>query len=167
MLFRSPVPILPVPTPTLAAPKDPDLASPVTGAGVSVGTGGQGAGQGNRAGGPGGEGVEPVWTAGPTGEQIGDAYPRKAYDAGRGGSVTLRCRELVDGRVDRCTVLDETPVGEGFGKAAVKLSRHFRFRPFTVGGRPQEAMLVIPYDLSVFDDGPRRGPDRDRDDDQD
>ena len=156
----APVPLLPAPLPTLAAPKGPELASPVTGAGVSVGTGGQGAGQGDGPGGPGGRGEsEPIWTQGPTPRQIGDAYPRDAYKAGRGGSVTLRCRELSDGRVDRCTVLDETPPGEGFGRAALKLSRAFRFRPFTLDGRTQEATLVIPYDLSVYDEGPRANDD--------
>lgn len=155
----APVAILPVPTPTLAAPRGTDLASPVTGAGVSVGTGGRGVGQGDGPGGPGGRGEgQPEWVDWPTPKEIGGAYPRAAYREGRGGSIVLRCRELADGRVDRCTVLEETPEGEGFGRAALKLSRAFRFRPFLADGRPQEAMLVIPYKLAVFD------PNRLRDD---
>lgn len=155
----APVPILPVPAPTLAAPKGPELASPMTGAGVSVGTGGQGVGAGSGPGGPGGRGGEPVWTDGPTPKEIIRAYPRAALHALRAGSITLRCRELIDGRVDRCAVLDETPLGEGFGGAALKLSRTFRFRPFTVDGQPQETMVVIPYGLAVFDENRLREPD--------
>lgn len=153
----APVEPLPVPPPMSAAPPGPAPASPVTGAGASAGTGADGVGAGSGPGGPGGSGLaDPDWTSWPQGEVVEARYPRAAYKAGRGGSVVLRCRERTDGRVDGCRVLSETPPDDGFGRAAVDLSRFFRFRPLRVDGRPTQTSLTIPYDFAVDDDGPGR-----------
>ncbi len=148
----APVEMLPVPTPTLVAPRGPDLASPVTGAGAGAATGGSGAGTGTGSGGPGGfAGVDPHWLSSPDPEQVGREYPLDAYRDGRGGSVELSCTELKDGRVKDCRVASEQPAGQGFGRAAVKLSRFFRFLPARVDGRAIETRIRIPYDFSVGD----------------
>ncbi len=148
----APTPVLPLPAPSLAAPLGPILSSPVAGAGASAGTGGDGVGAGSGPGGPGGAGLlDPQWVREPSDDEVADHYPLPAWRAGRGGSVVLRCRERGDGRVDRCRVLSETPPGEGFGGAALALSRVFRFRPFRVDGRPAETALTVPYDFSVGD----------------
>ena len=146
----APVPTLAVPAPTILAPHGPDLASPVTGAGEGAATGGSGAGTGTGPGGPGGHAtVEPTWVLQPDSDIVERFYPPAAYKAGRPGGAELACTELADGRVKACRVLSETPLGDGFGAAAAKLSRWFRFRPVQLDGRPVEAPIVIPYDFSV------------------
>ncbi len=148
----APVDMLPVPTPTLVAPRGPDLASPVTGAGMGAATGGSGAGTGTGSGGPGGYGAaDPHWLSSPGPEAVEREYPLDAYRDGRGGSVELGCLELTDGRVKDCRVLSETPRGQGFGRAALRLSPQFRFLPTRIDGRPIEARIRIPYDFEVGD----------------
>ena len=56
------------------------------------------------------------WTY-PTGQQIGEAYPRGAEDSHIQGAAQVACFIQADGRMKRCVVLTESPQGEGFGIA--------------------------------------------------
>ena len=40
-------------------------------------------------------------------------------------------------------MVSETPPGRGFGEAGLVVSRYFRFRPPSQGGRPVEGQRVI------------------------
>lgn len=93
----------------------------------------------------------PNWLSAPNGEEVARAYPAEALREGVPGSVELACLEISDGTVVNCRVMDETPEGAGFGRAALRLSRLFRFSPATADGRPVEAEVRIPYDFSVVD----------------
>ena len=93
----------------------------------------------------------PTWVAEPTEDEIARVYPIDAFEDGMSGSVLLSCRERLDGTVDRCQVLEETPSDAGFGRAAVKLSRNFRLTPFTIDGRLAETIIEIPYEFAVED----------------
>ena len=147
----APVEPLPVPAPTLVAPVGPALSSPVTGAGTSAATG-EGTGTGSGPGGPGGPALlDPDWVSWFGPDEVERAYPLKAYKAGEPGRALLSCQGLKDGRVRDCRVLSETPPGEGFGRAALSLTRFCRFRPLKVDGRPVEARLRIPIDFAVGD----------------
>ena len=142
---------LPTPTPTLVAPVGVALASPVTGAGTSAATG-EGTGTGSGPGGPGGPALlDPDWVSWFGPEEVERAYPLNAYKAGEPGRAVLSCLGLRDGRVKDCRVMAETPRGEGFGAAALTLTRFCRFRPLKVDGRPVEARLRIPIEFSVGD----------------
>ena len=70
------------------------------------------------------EGVNtnPDWRARPTGEQVGQAYPKIAQMLSIAGRAKLQCVAEPNGAVDSCEIEDEAPVGLGFGAAAESLA---------------------------------------------
>ncbi|MBL8548952.1 MAG: hypothetical protein JNJ73_03130 [Hyphomonadaceae bacterium] len=61
----------------------------------------------------------------PTGEDFARHYPAGPLDESRGGSAVLCCTPRADRTLD-CRVGAEAPNGDGFGAAAVAISRSFR-----------------------------------------
>ncbi len=86
--------------------------------------------------------TNPNWISRPTGDQLMAAYPDRALENGVGGLANLQCTVQTNGSLSACSVISETPSGQGFGRAAVSLSRHFRISPRTVDGRPVEGARV-------------------------
>ncbi|MGD9980674.1 MAG: hypothetical protein AB7H66_15990 [Hyphomonadaceae bacterium] len=69
-----------------------------------------------------------VWTQRPSGQSIRERYPDRALRDGVGGRVVLDCR--VQGNLGvACSVASETPVGAGFGAAAMRVANSYRARP--------------------------------------
>ena len=67
--------------------------------------------------------------------QPAPVFPERA--AGRGierGEVALLCNATASGEVDFCTVLRESPAGEGFAEAAVASMRQARVMPRSSDG---------------------------------
>lgn len=92
----------------------------------------------------------PQWVRQPSAAQMDRAYPRGAAADGLAGSATLSCVVEASGAVTACTVASETPQGEGFGRAALSLSRYFRLSPRTIDGQAVEGARVnIPLRFSV------------------
>jgi len=78
------------------------------------------------------------------------AYPDGALNRQVSGKATLDCAVTVDGRLDRCAVADETPSGQGFGRAALKLASRYRLTPLLYDGRPQDGARVrLPVNFSA------------------
>lgn len=72
--------------------------------------------------------TNPGWSLHPRPE-----YPAQALSAGiEGGTVNLSCTAQSDGRLANCSVVEETPPGQGFGMAALAAARNARLSPRTI-----------------------------------
>lgn len=127
-------------------------ASIAPGADAGQGQGaGPGAGDGRARGGPAAAppGWRPQWRRLPSRDELDRFYPRGARARGVEGGVLMVCTLGVTGRVFNCRVIRETPPGEGFGEAAVLLSRYFRITPRRENGKAVETELRIPYTMTL------------------
>jgi protein TonB len=79
--------------------------------------------------------TRPRWIRRPNADQLMDMYPPDALSRGLGGYVVLDCVVAAKGSLI-CAVLSETPLGKGFGRAALSASKQFEIAPQDVGGRP-------------------------------
>ena len=70
-----------------------------------------------------------AWVKLPSAEDLAKVYPPDALHQGVEGQATLRCTTQPDGRLADCAVAAETPSGQGFGEAALKLAPRFRAEP--------------------------------------
>ena len=94
--------------------------------------------------------TRPNWLKKPGASEFSRFYPESAMRRGVGGLATLNCTVAANGSIQACAVVDETPAEEGFGNAAVKLSKYFRMSPQTENGQPVDGASVrIPIKFSA------------------
>jgi len=125
----------------VVAPDVGGAPSPAPDPGLGQGGQGTGAGSGVGAGsGPGSGSTGPRLITGPSMAQVRANHPRQARS--RYGRVELSCRIRLDSRLEACRVVEETPVGLGFGAAGLAVADYFRFQPPTENGRPLEGQQV-------------------------
>ncbi|ANP44923.1 hypothetical protein ATE48_02775 [Candidatus Viadribacter manganicus] len=88
--------------------------------------------------------TNPVWIERPRNPER--FYPRQAFMRGVGGEVVLQCDVDTDGRMV-CVVVSETPEGQGFGDAALRIAAGHVMRPATQNGAPARGRyrMVVPF----------------------
>jgi len=138
----APPPIIPLPQPIVTAPIADIGLAPNSGAadvpGPGIGAGGWGNGRGGGGDGLGGEPPRHV-----RGSLHDSDYPREAAEAGAGGTVGVRYRVGVDGRVTSC-VITQSSGNEALDATTCNLiERRFRFVPARdEQGRPVASTIV-------------------------
>ena len=78
--------------------------------------------------------TNPDWLRKPSGSELVSLYPSKAMMYRLSGQATISCRSMLSGALKDCFVIDESPMGFGFGDAALKMSASFRMKPATIDG---------------------------------
>jgi len=86
----------------------------------------------------------PNWLTPPKGDDLAHLYPLPAMRAHLEGAATIKCIVTVEGYLNSCQVLTETPVGAGFGLATVQASALWRMAPATRDGTPVEGVITVP-----------------------
>jgi TonB family protein len=95
--------------------------------------------------------TDPDWLSKPSGADLSSLYPDKALSSGISGQVRLKCRTTVSGFLADCFALDESPLGFGFGKAALRMANKFRMKPATHDGVPVGGTsVVVPINFGMF-----------------
>lgn len=85
------------------------------------------------------------WAQTPTGADFARYYPKAAADQGVAGRAILDCDVSAVGSLERCRVVDETPLGYGFGEAALKLTGLFRMNPGVIDlSDPARRRNIVP-----------------------
>jgi TonB family protein len=79
--------------------------------------------------------TQPNWITKPSVDAFSAAYPPMAMQLDLDGHATLTCVIDQAGRLQDCTVTEETPKGLGFGRAALSLTGGFLLHPATLDGR--------------------------------
>lgn len=126
-----------------------DLGDAASDASTGIGaTGGSGSGKGIGSGE--GTGPKPArwarteWIATPTTRAFHANWPPGALARKQSGEVTLSCTIRESGRPRRCVIVSESPVGAGFGAAALRMSPDFRIRPVRRNGRTVDMPVLVP-----------------------
>ena len=135
-------PPAPVVVPSIAVPAPVGTMPAATGAGGAStgGGGGTGNGEGGNGAGLGDDGSPPEHIRG----QISDRdYPRELSDAGVSGTVGVRYRVGVDGRVSGCRITHSSGSEALDALTCGLIEKRFRFRPARDGsGRPVPSVIV-------------------------
>ena len=90
----------------------------------------------------------PDWVRRPNGRELAAAYPPPNKINAKGGSAMIQCAVNIQGLLEKCKVVSETPEGSGFGDSAILLAPSFQMRPKMVDGKPSGgAEVKIPINF--------------------
>lgn len=89
------------------------------------------------------------WEQLPSGDEFASAYPQGAVAKGVEGRTVMNCAVTEDGHLTECKIVSEAPQGQGFGQAAIAVSKFFKMAP-TVNGVPVKGgHIFIPLDWKL------------------
>ena len=80
--------------------------------------------------------TNPDWLRKPGPDDFSNYYPKGAAFQRESGVADIECDVTAEGKLAGCVVTSEFPLGEGFGEAALKISKYFRMKSETVDGVP-------------------------------
>ena len=80
--------------------------------------------------------TRPDWVRIPSAEEMARYYPDRALRMEVAGRVTMSCTVNANGTVAGCSIVAEDPGDQGFGDAALKMTRLFKMKPQTKDGAP-------------------------------
>ncbi len=89
----------------------------------------------------------PDWLEKPTSEDLAAYYPRQAQRKNLSGKVMMSCTVKADGQLEACEILEETPPGERFGEAALKMAPKFRMTPPGDTSTPSEVTIPLIFEV--------------------
>ena len=101
--------------------------------------------------------VMPDWLLRPDGADWVRFYPAAAKAAGQEGRATIACRVDGEGRLGMCQLINEAPLGAGFGEAALALAAKFQMKPLDREGRPTsgaDVRIPIRFTLPAAETAP-------------
>lgn len=85
---------------------------------------------------------KPEWASLPAQVDVARLYPPAARKARVGGRASMNCLVGAGGRLEQCTLVSETPAGQGFGEAALALAPRFALKSWTSEGLPSQGGRV-------------------------
>jgi len=95
----------------------------------------------------------PEWTALPSAADMAAVMPAAAVKAGAyKARVVMECQVVAEGALSGCVAKTETPLGLGYGDAAIRLSSAFRLSVWTDEGLPAiggKVRVPIRFDLDM------------------
>jgi periplasmic protein TonB len=164
------------PKPPVRMPPPPIAAAPIQGigaapsagaapiAGPGTGAGGQGNGTGNgRSGngeGGGGEGSPPIFLKGDLSDKD---YPRRAAEAGAGGTVSVLYTVETNGRATECRITRSSGNADLDEGTCALIEKRYRYRPATdERGRPVRSKVSVNEEWVFHPPPPRPEPPPDR-----
>lgn len=99
--------------------------------------------------------TRPMWLRVPKAKDVARFYPKAASAAGVEGRAVLSCGVTAQGTLTQCSAGEETPVGYGFGAAALQMAGIFKMKTKAPDGRPVEGgrvripiRFILPLDTS-------------------
>ena len=89
------------------------------------------------------------WLAMPTQATVVESSASLKRKPGFRGWAVLRCRELEDGSVNRCAVIEQMPARSEVGHVALSLSSQFRFQPPARSRRKDALAIEFLYKINI------------------
>jgi TonB family protein len=80
-------------------------------------------------------------------------WPKGAFKTYKAGHVTLRCNIDAHGLAESCDVASESPQGQGFGRAALKMRHTFRLPPTPGSDGPASTVKNVQITFNPCDSG--------------
>src|SRR6266851_9457216 len=93
--------------------------------------------------------THPVWLTRPSDSEWGAAYPDYALRHKIGGEAMITCVVNVQGLLEACRAVSESPSGDGFGRAALLLAPRFSMTPVSGPDGPVVAIVNIPISFKI------------------
>jgi protein TonB len=92
----------------------------------------------------------PDWLRKPDADDMARYYPDRAQRMAVSGHATITCTVNANGTVGDCSIISETPSDQGFGDAALHLSKLFKMKPQTRDGVPTAGgKVTIPIGFQI------------------